>query len=313
MSAVNLKVIPSRRDSANNPRLRLSSGYTHPMTTFRYVECPRDAWQGMSSFIATETKIRTLQALLDGGFTRLDMGSFVSPKAVPQLADTEEVLAGLEVPKGADLLGIIANERGLERAAEALNLTSVGYPLSVSDTFQRRNTNRSVADSWPLVEHMVSGAAAAGLELVVYLSMGFGNPYGEPWTAQDTAEAVMRLRDLGATRIALADTVGTATPERLRSVLDASPEPHRLGLHLHARPDAWQKPLEVALGYGVNWLEGALGGVGGCPFAADALVGNLPTERVLPWLEARTGFSPVERSTLDTLTQDAAHLAANHQ
>ena len=276
----------------------------------KYVECPRDSWQGLGEFIPTEEKIRYLQTLLDSGFRHLDMGSFVSPKAVPQLADTEEVLAGLSVPDDADLLGIVANERGLKRALTAPNLTSIGYPLSVNDTFQQRNTNRSLQASWPLVKAMVAGAGHLGL--VVYLSMGFGNPYGEPWEPQDTARAVAKLRDSGVSRIALADTVGTATAERLGAVLQKIAAPEDLGLHLHARPDAWHSQLEVALNHGLRWFEGALAGVGGCPFAGDELVGNLPTELVLPWLELKTNTRLVERETVRALSQNAANLAARY-
>ena len=237
------------------------------------------------------------------------MGSFVSPKAVPQLADTEEVLASLNVPNEAELLCIIANERGLERARNAPNLKSIGYPLSINDTFQQRNTNRSLEDSWSLVEAMTLEAAQNGLTLVVYLSMGFGNPYGEAWEPEDTAQAVARLRELGVEQIALADTVGTATPELIHAVLNATEKPETLGLHLHARPDAWQGQLGVALEYGVSWFEGALAGVGGCPFADDELVGNLPTEAVLPWLYEQTGsFAELREEGLE-LSQQAAELA----
>jgi hydroxymethylglutaryl-CoA lyase len=275
-----------------------------------YVECPRDSWQGLARQIPTEEKIRYLQTLLEAGFTRLDMGSFVSTKAVPQLADTEVVLSQLSVPEGADLLCIVANERGLERAIAAPNVSSVGYPLSVNDTFQRRNTNRSLEASWPLVETMLREARGAGLRFVVYLSMGFGNPYGGPWEPADTATAVFRLRELGVQDIALADTVGTATPERLRAVLAATDAPGTLGLHLHACPDEWQGPLEVALENGLYWFEGALAGVGGCPFAGDELVGNLPTELVLPWLEAKTDERLIRNEVLRELAKDAARLAA---
>lgn len=277
----------------------------------KYVECPRDSWQGLETFIPTETKINYLQTLLDRGFKNLDMGSFVSPKAVPQLADTEEVLSGLSVPEDAEMLGIVANERGLERALNSPKLTSIGYPLSVNDTFQRRNTNRSLAASWPLVERMVAGASR--LHLVVYLSMGFGNPYGEPWQLEDTATAVAKLRDLGVTQIALADTVGTATPERLEQVLKKIDAPELLGLHLHARPDAWHPQLEVALNHGLRWFEGALAGVGGCPFASDEMVGNLPTELVLPWLEVKTNTRLVLTETVRALSQNAANLAARYR
>lgn len=280
---------------------------------FRYVECPRDAWQGLPRQIPTDLKARHLQHLLDAGFRHLDMGSFVSPKAVPQLADTEAVLERLEVPEDAELLCIIGNERGLIRARAAPNLTAVGYPLSVNDTFQRRNLGRSLEASWPLVERLVQEAAEAGLRFVVYVSMGFGNPYGEPWAPADTAAAVARLRALGVTEIALADTVGSVTPARLEAVLEAVGDLRGLGLHLHARPGAWQAPLELALAAGLEWFEGALAGIGGCPFAADALVGNLPTEAVLPWLEARTGERLVSSEALAALAREAAEIAARYR
>lgn len=250
--------------------------------TLKYVECPRDSWQGLHKFIPTQNKVNYLQALLDAGFKHLDMGSFVSPKAVPQLADTEEVLTKLEPPSDADLLCIVANERGLNRALQSKNITSIGYPLSVNDTFQKRNTNRSLKESWTLVEEMNQNKEQ--LKLVIYLSMGFGNPYRDNWQAQDTARAVDQLRTLGITNIALADTVGNASPKVLKDVLAVIPEPQTLGLHLHAKPNDWQHKLELALDYGLTWFEGAFAGVGGCPFAEDVLVGNLATEAVLPFL-----------------------------
>jgi hydroxymethylglutaryl-CoA lyase len=277
----------------------------------RYTECPRDSWQGLSRFIPTEEKTRYLQTLLDAGFKHLDMGSFVSPKAVPQLSDTEEVLAKLRLPQDADLLCIIANERGLGRALVAKHVTSVGYPLSVNDTFQRRNTNRSLEESWPLVEQLLKQKGRLGL--VVHISMGFGNPYGEPWQASDTARAVEKLRDMGVKQIALADTVGTATPERLQNVLESIENSESLGLHLHARLDAWQEPLEVALDFGITWFEGALAGVGGCPFADDALVGNLPTEKVLAWFAPKRIGIPVSLEKVDKLGLEASRIAAEYQ
>ena len=283
----------------------------HLSMNAKYVECPRDSWQGLTRQIPTQHKISYLQKLLDAGFKHLDMGSFVSPKAVPQLVDTEAVLAGLTKLQNAELLCIIANAQGLKRALAAKNLTSVGYPLSVSDTFQRRNTRRSLADSWTLVKKMSSEARAGGLKFVVYLSMGFGNPYGEGWQPQDTADAVARLRDTGAQHIALADTVGTATPERVAAVLERVKAPERLGLHLHARPDAWKSGLETALSFGLTWFEGALAGVGGCPFAADDLVANLSTEQVLPWLSERLEGLEVP-SKLPQLAETASALARDY-
>lgn len=274
-----------------------------------WVECPRDAWQGLPGRLTADAKREHLGHLLHAGFLHLDMGSFVSPRAVPQMADTEEVLSGLQAPPGADLLCIIGNERGLARAVAASGVTSVGYPLSVNDTFQRRNLGMSLADSWPLVERLLAGATEAGLELVVYLSMGFGNPYGEPWEPHVTAEAVARLRHLGVRRVALADTVGNANAAKVAAVLDAVDTPGELGLHLHSLPGAWFAPLEAALERGVRWFEGALGGIGGCPFADDELVGNLPTEAVLLFLDS-LGFSAgVDLSRLTELAAEAARLA----
>ncbi|HKI58068.1 MAG TPA: hydroxymethylglutaryl-CoA lyase, partial [Trueperaceae bacterium] len=201
---------------------------------------------------------------------------------------------------------------GLERAAAAPAVTSVGYPLSVNDTFQRRNLGRSLEASWPLVAALLEEAEAAGLSLVVYVSMGFGNPYGEPWVPEDTADAVARLRDMGVDRIAVADTVGRAEAATVDAVLRAIPEPQSVGLHVHARPDRWRELVEAGLAAGVRWFEGALSGVGGCPFAGDALVGNLPSERVLPWL-ARRGLDPgVDLDALAALAADAADIARRY-
>ena len=230
---------------------------------------------------------------------------------MPQLADTEAVLAALPRLKEVDLLGIIANERGLTRAI-GTGVTSVGYPLSVNETFQQRNTGRSLADSWRLVEQLLEESTAHALGFTVYLSMGFGNPYAEPWEPGDTAAAVARLRALGVRDIALADTVGTATAERVDAVLSAIDEPAPLGLHLHARPDTWQDPLEVALFYGLRWFEGTLAGVGGCPFAADDLIGNLPTEEVISFLVARGLHTTIQRDKLPTLAEQAAVLSKRY-
>jgi hydroxymethylglutaryl-CoA lyase len=251
---------------------------------YTYVECPRDAWQGLAHFIPTEQKIRFLTALLEAGFDHLDCGSFVSPKAVPQMADTEQVITALP-PTAADLLCIVANLQGLARAKSCGRVTSVGYPLSISDTFQRRNTKRSLEDSWTLVEEMY--ANTEHLRLVVYLSMGFGNPYGDPWDKTLVLEGLARLRQFGIKHIVLADTYGQADSSRVfdvvRDAVDQFGREH-LGVHLHARAENALLLARTALHAGATWLEGAFGGIGGCPFAGDELVGNLPTEIILPLL-----------------------------
>jgi hydroxymethylglutaryl-CoA lyase len=279
----------------------------------RFVECPRDAWQGLAGLIPTERKRRHLQLLLDAGFTDLDLASFVSPRAVPQMADSEQVLAALGGFADVDLLGIVLNERGLERALAAVGLGSIGFPLSLSDTFQRRNSGRSLADAWSLLPQLSSRTRAAGLRFVVYLSMGFGNPYGDPWHPADTAAAVGRLRALGLDGIVLADTVGRADDRVLAAVLEAVASPADLGLHLHARPDAWTPLLSAALERGVRAFEGALSGIGGCPFAGDALVGNLPSERVIPWLRRQGLEVRAPRERLAEAAADAADIAARYR
>ena len=286
------------------------------LKALRYVECPRDSWQGLTRFIPTDTKIAYLQGLLNAGFKHIDAGSFVSATAVPQLADTETVLTGLQVPDDASLLCIIANQRGFDRAA-AINaqrrvVHAVGYPLSINDTFQQRNTRKTLAESWPLVAALQQQSHTQTLDFIVYVSMGFGNPYEEPWRAQDTADAVMKLRDLNVKHIVLADTVGTATPERIHSVLELIEQPGQLGLHLHARPGAWREQLRAALTHGLSWFEGALAGVGGCPFATDSLTGNLPTEQVLAFFLEQGFEVPVQANALSALAQEAATIEAHY-
>ncbi|GEM88998.1 hydroxymethylglutaryl-CoA lyase [Oceanithermus desulfurans] len=282
-----------------------------------YVECPRDAWQGFGRTIPTAEKAAFLRRLLDAGFDHLDLASFVSPKWVPQMADSEEVLRLLPPPAGRDYLAIVANERGMERALAAENLTSVGYPFSISETFQQKNTRRSIEDSWPLVERMLELARGGGLELVVYVSMGFGNPYGDPWSAEMVVDFVGRLRALGVRRIAIADTYGVAGPERIHEVLAAVAAAHGaagLGAHLHSRPDPDEvrAKVDAVLEAGVRWLEGALGGIGGCPFAGDELVGNLPTEAVLLYLAERGFTTGVDTGALDRLSREANRLRTRY-
>ncbi len=274
-----------------------------------FVECPRDAWQGLTRFIPTERKIAFFEKLLEAGFKHLDCGSFVSSKAVPQMADTATVLESL--PKtDADLLCIIANEKGLERALACANVTSVGYPLSISETFQRRNTNRGLEESWGLVRQMCANTEQ--LRFVVYISMGFGNPYNDPWNANIVLEAVQRLRDIGVHDIALADTYGQADAVRVFEVTRAVTErfgANGIGAHLHARAEHAPGLARAALNAGVTWLEGALGGIGGCPFAGDALVGNLASEVILPLMKD-TG---IRFEVLPELTRAALELRAEFE
>lgn len=279
-----------------------------------YVECPRDSWQGLKKFIPTEEKISYLQKLVESGFKHLDCVSFVSNKAVPQMKDSEEVLMHLPSDKNIDYLGIIANEKGLERALLAKNLTSIGYPFSISETFQQKNTNRSMKDSWPLIKMMRS--EASHLRFVVYLSMGFGNPYGDRWNESFVLKNIEKLLNLGIKYISVADTLGQADEKKVKNlcqeVVTHFPG-EKIGVHLHARPEIAISLATAALQSGINWLEGALGGVGGCPFAADELVGNIPTELVLPKIQEISGESLVNIEVLSDLAREAKSIKANFQ
>lgn len=249
------------------------------------IECPRDAMQGLAHFVPTDLKIRYLNALLRVGFHTLDFGSFVSPKAIPQLADTAEVLAGLDLSQTqTKLLAIVANVRGAEQALTHLEIDFLGFPLSVSETFQQRNTNKSIAQALSEVAQIQSRCEQAQKTLVVYLSMGFGNPYGDPYSPALVGEFSQQLIDLGVRIIAPSDTVGTSTPDAIEDLfghLLATYPSVTFGAHLHTRPGETRAKVEACLRAGVSRIDGALRGFGGCPMAADTLTGNLPTEEII--------------------------------
>ncbi|MGB3618111.1 MAG: hydroxymethylglutaryl-CoA lyase [Catalinimonas sp.] len=257
--------------------------------TLQIVECPRDAVQGLAHFVPTSQKIDYLNQLLRVGFHTLDCGSFVSPKAIPQLRDTAEVLAGLDL-RGVRtrLLVIVANERGARAAVAEEKVHYLGFPLSLSETFQRRNTNRSISEALATVATAQDLCRAHGKELVVYLSMGFGNPYGDPYDAEVAGTFTTRLADLGVRTVALADTVGTATPATIGSMFGALVPrfPHlTIGAHLHTTPTSALPKVRAAWAAGCRRFDGALGGWGGCPMATDTLTGNLPTEALVQFLD----------------------------
>jgi hydroxymethylglutaryl-CoA lyase len=266
------------------------------------VECPRDSWQGFSRQIPSTEKISYLKSLLDAGFTHIDFGSFVSPKAVPQMADTEQVWSAIrDYKRGIYWIAIIANERGLDRALQIGGIPAVGFPFSISETFQKNNTGKTIAESWTLLETLHRRAADAKMDLNVYLSMGFGNPYGEPWSVARVTETLTRFRDLGIRIVMLADTTGSATPQQIRECFSVGREkcPElQLGAHLHATPTQWRANIEAALDSGCVRLDSAIGGIGGCPFAQDKLVGNIPTEGVLSVLRQRNIKTSVEEKKI---------------
>lgn len=258
------------------------------------VECPRDAWQGLEQVIPTEEKIAYLQRLISLGFRDIDAVSFVSPKNVPQMADSEAVMGGIRdaiLPSGKapEIIGIVVNDKGLERAL-ATGVTTIGYPYSVSAYFRRANANMSRGESRDLVSRLQRETKKAGRRLVIYISMAFGNPYEEPWGPEIVEDALVWLKDTGVRTVSLADTVGTASPAQVSSLYHAVKDcvgGVDIGVHLHSRPENAAAKVLAAYEAGCRRFDGALTGLGGCPFAGDHLVGNIPTEIVLTTLAAR--------------------------
>lgn len=257
----------------------------------KLIECPRDAMQGIHQFIPTRQKIDYLNALLRVGFDTLDFGSFVSPRAIPQLRDTEEVLQGLDLTnKTSKLLAIVANERGAANAVKWDAIDYLGYPFSVSEVFQKRNTNKSIAESEKLVEQLVDLCGANNKQLVVYISMGFGNPYREPWSVALVEKWCEKLANKGVRILSLSDTIGTSNPESITYLFETlirSLPQVEFGAHLHTTPDTWHEKVEAAYESGCRRFDGAIKGYGGCPMADDDLVGNMPMEKLLSFAQAR--------------------------
>jgi hydroxymethylglutaryl-CoA lyase len=261
-----------------------------PSRILKLIECPRDAWQGIARPIPTNRKVQYLRALITAGFRHIDAVSFVSPKAVPQMADSEALLAQLAPPPGVEIIGIVVNEKGAERAIATGAVSTLGYPCSISETFLRRNQNQSPKENHDVLEKITELAGPAGVRTVAYISMAFGNPYGDPWSEKIVSEAAAKIADVGVDAISLADTVGLAGPELISRLMKmvmrqcAKPE---VGIHMHStRAEAATKVL-AAYDAGCRRFDSALGGLGGCPFAQDEMVGNIPTEEVFRALEKR--------------------------
>ena len=267
----------------------------------KLIECPRDAWQGLAGVIPTEAKAAYLRKLIELGFRHIDAVSFVSPKYVPQMADSEAVMeqiAPAAAASGTEIIGIVVNEQGLERAIGTDGVTTIGYPHSLSATFLESNAHTTIERSRALAADFVARTSNAGRGLVVYLSMAFGNPYGEPWSAERVAEEIGWLAAGGVKAISLADTVGLASPAEIRALRGTvlpAPEGVEIGLHLHSRPEGAAEKILAAYEAGCRRFDSALTGLGGCPFAGDTLVGNLPTEIAVLALKRRgawTGIAP---------------------
>lgn len=252
------------------------------------VETPRDAFQGLAQQIPTEEKIRYIRAALDAGFRHIDAGSFVHPKIVPQMADTRAVVEAVRGRKDIEYIALVANEQGVDRAIECGGLDTLGFPFSFSNEFQMRNTNKTVAETWPVVERMIARTEDADLSFLAYVSMAFGNPYGEAWDEERLMDFLKALRRSGVRHVALSDTTAVAQPEQVKHLFKRAkgelPE-IEFSAHFHGRPGEWHHNILAALEAGCVRFDGACGGLGGCPFAQDKLVANVPTEGLVELLE----------------------------
>lgn len=278
----------------------------------KLIECPRDAWQGLPELIPTDVKVQYLRALIGAGFKHIDAVSFVSPKAVPQMADSEDVLKELDPPNDVEIIGIVVNEKGAERAIATNAVQTLGFPYSVSPTFLQKNQNQSLDDAIGTLENIDKKADAAGLNTVAYVSMAFGNPYGDLWNPEEVVEAVDLLESMDIHQISLADTVGMASPALVHEVVSAVLAKYDyldIGVHLHSRPEQAVEKILAAYGAGCRRFDSAVGGLGGCPFAQDALVGNIPTEAVLEAL-AQRGVEPPIRKSLESVLRMSADISA---
>ena len=263
------------------------------------IECPRDAWQGLSRQIPAELKRRYLRSLIDAGFKHIDAVSFVSPKAVPQMADSEKVLEQIDLPNDVEIIGVVVNEKGAERAIATRAVSTLGFPCSISETFLRKNQNQTVDECYKVLDLIKRKADEARLGTVVYISMAFGNPYGDQWDEAKVREALNKLIGLGVQSVSLADTVGMANPDLIRSILESVTNQNLdadVGVHLHSAPAQAESKIFAAYDAGCRRFDSAIGGLGGCPFAQDALVGNIPTERLLAALKQRGVQLPISNA-----------------
>lgn len=280
----------------------------------KLIECPRDAWQGLKSQIPTDLKVQYLRALIAAGFKHIDAVSFVSPKAVPQMADSEEVLKRLEPPDDVEIIGIVVNQKGAERAIATEAVQTLGFPYSVSPTFLERNQKQTLEAAMDELEQIKKKADEAGLGIVAYISMAFGNPYGDLWNTDEVVEAVGILADMGIREISLADTVGIATTQQVRELVSAVISVHdhlEIGAHLHSTRAGAAEKIIAAYDAGCRRFDSAIGGLGGCPFAQDEMVGNIPTEVAVQALREH-GAHVRLRNSLDAVIGMSAEIARTH-
>jgi hydroxymethylglutaryl-CoA lyase len=282
--------------------------------SIKLVECPRDAWQGLKGQIPAHIKLEYLRALISAGFKHIDAASFVSPTAVPQMADSEEVLQELDPPDDVEIIGIVVNEKGAQRAINTSAVRTLGFPYSISPTFLRNNQHQTLDEAIDELERIKGKGEEAGLDTVVYISMAFGNPFGDQWNVGEVIDAVELLESYGVRMISLADTVGMATPGQVGELVSAVISKYEyleIGVHLHSRPDQVAEKITAAYDAGCRRFDSALGGLGGCPFAQDALVGNIATETVIEALTARGAALP-SLKPFDVLLRATAEIGARY-
>src|SRR6266480_4514262 len=285
-----------------------------PDDAVKLIECPRDAWQGLRRQIPTELKVRYLRALMNAGFKHIDAVSFVSPKAVPQMADSEKVLEQIGPLPDIEIIGIVVNEKGAERAITTGAVTTLGYPCSASQTFLRRNQNQTPEECYKVLRSIKARADDSGLDIVVYLSMAFGNPYGDPWDEDQVSDAMKKIAELGVRSISLADTVGLATADLVGRVVRSVTTEYSnydIGVHMHSTRSGASAKVLAAYDAGCRRFDSVIGGLGGCPFAQDALVGNIATESVLQTLKQRDAQLPPLKS-LDALLKASTEIGARY-
>jgi hydroxymethylglutaryl-CoA lyase len=280
----------------------------------KIIECPRDAWQGLSGQIPPQIKAQYLKALITAGFKHIDAVSFVSPKAVPQMADSEEVLRRFDPPDDVEIIGIVMNEKGADRAIATEAVKTLGCVYSISETFLNKNQNQTCEEALEIIERLKQKADDAALGVVVYISMAFGNPYGDHWDEEEVTTAVGLLADMDIHSISLADTVGVADAQQIRRLVSVVREQNPkldLGVHMHSRRQDAAAKVQAAYDAGCRRFDSAIGGLGGCPFAQDDLVGNIPTEILLQTLKSRGVEVPMKKS-LDKVLALSEDIAAEH-
>ncbi len=282
------------------------------MKAIKIIECPRDAMQGIKNFIPTARKVAYIQSLLHVGFDTIDFGSFVSPKAIPQMQDTAEVLAQLDLSQTqSKLLAIIANTQGAMAASQHQHIQYLGFPFSISENFQMRNTHKTIAESLITLQEILEIGYKSNKEVVAYLSMGFGNPYGDPWNVEIVGEWTEKLSNMGVKILSLSDTIGSSTPEVIQylfsHLIPKYPE-IEFGAHLHTTPDKWFEKIDAAYNAGCRRFDGAIQGFGGCPMARDVLTGNMPTEKLVSYFTSKKGNTNISAMSFESAYNEASKL-----